>query len=98
LAADLGVTRLTVQTAYGALQEAGWIESTVGRGTFVSHSLRPNTFGRALTANRSSDAVIGEILQVNQIIGLRSFASASPDPHLFPADDFWQALAAQQKD
>lgn len=98
LAADLGVTRLTVQTAYGALQEAGWIESTVGRGTFVSHSLRPNTFGRALTANSSSDAVIGEILQVNQIIGLRSFASASPDPHLFPTDDFWQALAAQQKD
>src|SRR5690606_41304316 len=44
----LGVTRLTVQTAYSALQEAGWIESTVGRGTFVSQSLRPNTFGRAL--------------------------------------------------
>src|SRR5690606_34129884 len=44
LAADLGVTRLTVQNAYGTLQDAGWIESTVGRGTFVSHAVHPNTF------------------------------------------------------
>lgn len=96
LAGDLGVTRLTIQNAYAALQEGSWIESTVGRGTFVSHSIRPNTFGRALTPNLSPDTVIGEILQVNQVVGLRSFASASPDAGLFPMDEFWQGLVAQQ--
>lgn len=98
LAADLGVTRLTVQNAYGALQEAGWVEATVGRGTFVSQAVRPNTFSRALTAAHSPDAVISEIMQVNQTVGLRSLASASPDPRLFPADEFWHGLIAQQHD
>ena len=36
LAEQLGVTRLTVQTAYAELQSGGWIEATIGRGTFVS--------------------------------------------------------------
>ena len=36
LATDAGVTRLTVQNAYGELQSAGWVEATVGRGTFVT--------------------------------------------------------------
>src|SRR5512141_1657792 len=35
LADQLGVTRLTVQNAYRDLQSDGWIESTVGRGTYV---------------------------------------------------------------
>ena len=30
LAAELAVTRLTVQTAYAELQSGGWIEATVG--------------------------------------------------------------------
>lgn len=98
LAADLGVTRLTVQNAYGALQETGWVEATVGRGTFVSQAVRPTTFGRALTPAFSPDTVISEILQVNHAVGLRSLASASPDPRLFPAEEFWQGLIAQQAD
>lgn len=36
LAAELAVTCLTVQTAYAEPQSGGWIEATVGRGTFVS--------------------------------------------------------------
>jgi DNA-binding transcriptional MocR family regulator len=98
LAADLGVTRLTVQNAYSTLQDAGWVEATVGRGTFVSQAVHPSTFGRALTAAHSADAVISEILQVNQAVGLRSLASASPDPRLFPAGEFWEGLVAQRDD
>lgn len=98
LAAELGVTRLTVQNAYAELQNAGWIEATVGRGTFVSQKAQPASFGRGLTGALTPDAVIGEILQVHQVVGLRSLASASPDPRLFPADDFWQGLASLQGD
>src|SRR5690606_11564556 len=31
-----GLGRMTVQTAYAELQTQGWIESVVGRGTFVA--------------------------------------------------------------
>ena len=38
------------------------------------------------------DAVINDIVQLDQIAGVRSMASASPDPALFPAQEFWSAL------
>lgn len=98
LATDLGVTRLTVQHAYGELQAEGWIEATVGRGTFVSHATKNHTFGRGMVAPLTPDGVINDILQVNQIVGLRSMASASPDARLFPADEFWGTLAELKRD
>src|ERR671933_602068 len=36
VAHDLGLTRLTVHNAYAELQADGWIESFVGRGSFVA--------------------------------------------------------------
>lgn len=39
LAESLGVTRLTVHNAYAELQADGWVEATVGRGTFVKAGL-----------------------------------------------------------
>jgi DNA-binding transcriptional MocR family regulator len=98
LASDLGVTRLTVQNAYAELQTAGWIESTVGRGTYVSHDVNGHSFGRGMMAPLTPDGVINDILQLNQIVGLRSMASASPDPRLFPAEEFWSTLADLQAD
>ena len=98
LASELGVTRLTVQNAYAELQSAGWIESTVGRGTFVSHNVNGHSFGRGMMAPLTSDGVISDILQVNHIVGLRSMASASPDPRLFPTEEFWSTLADLQAD
>jgi DNA-binding transcriptional MocR family regulator len=97
LAEDLGVTRLTIQNAYAELQTAGWIESTVGRGTYVSHDVNGHTFGRGIGA-LTPDGVINDILQLNQIVGLRSMASASPDARLFPAEEFWSALADLQSE
>ncbi len=94
LAGDLGVTRLTVQTAYAELHSSGWVESTVGRGTFVSSqppALPPHDGGSPPTVA----GVIGDILQAGQ--GLHSLASASPDPALFPADEFWACLAHQRE-
>ncbi len=96
MAADLGVTRLTVQNAYGELQNAGWIEATVGRGTFVGRSIQPRIFAHGLDEQLTPDMIINDILQVNQVIGLRSFASASPDCRLFPTDEFWETLLSQR--
>lgn len=92
LARSLGVTRLTVQNAYAELQADGWIEATVGRGTFVStavqqFSLQP-TVGQYLTP----DSAINDMLAINQVIGVRSMAMAHADPALFPMDAFWQQM------
>lgn len=92
LATTLQVTRLTVQHAYAELQSEGWLEATVGRGTFVSATAHTHTFGRGMQPPLTPDSVINEILQVNQAVGLRSMASASPDPLLFPGEEFWGAL------
>src|SRR5690606_40434830 len=54
LAADLAVTRLTVQNAYAELQSSGWIESTVGRGTFVSRDARPQIMRHSPDRDRKS--------------------------------------------
>ena len=93
LAKEAGVTRLTVQNAYGELQSEGWIEATVGRGTFVSQITPQRASYPAFGQEATPDAVIKDIVELDQVVGIRSLASASPDPALFPADEFWQALA-----
>jgi DNA-binding transcriptional MocR family regulator len=93
LAQELGVTRVTVQNAYDELQADGWIESTIGRGTFVSGRVQSRSQLHSFAQPLTPDAVITDMLQGNLTIGVRSLASASPDPQLFPADEFWGALA-----
>ncbi|MEZ4868046.1 MAG: PLP-dependent aminotransferase family protein [Caldilineaceae bacterium] len=107
LAQELGVTRVTVQNAFDELQADGWVESTVGRGTFVSDQapLTPPTevllppLGQPLTA----DTVINDLLQIHQLqaeqlSAVHSLALASPDPRLLPMRDFWESCAAVQQD
>src|ERR1700731_5417110 len=48
LAADLGISRLTVNLAFSKLHAEGYLRSRVGSGTFVADSL-PETF---LSPNR----------------------------------------------
>ncbi len=96
LAAELGVTRLTVQTAYAELQSGGWLEATVGRGTFVSAQATMQPRWNAVNGAATPAAVIGDILQMGQVQGMRSLASASPDPELFPEAEFWASLDAQR--
>lgn len=107
LAEALGVTRVTVQSAYDELQAQGWIEATVGRGTFVcaeppllpAMSLMTPGFGQQLTP----DAVINDLLQIHQLQAEphsagHSLALASPDPRLFPMESFAESWAAVQRD
>lgn len=92
LARELGVTRLTIQNAYSELQADGWVEATVGRGTFVSSSVQAYklepTVGQYLTA----DNAINDMLKINQVVGVRSMAMASPDTTRYPVEQFWQSL------
>lgn len=97
MADDLSVTRLTVQSAYAELQSAGWLEATVGRGTFVSSQAPTQLRWSSANGAATPAAVIGDILQMGPAQGVRSMASASPDPELFPAAEFWSCLAEQQR-
>ena len=98
MAKDAGVTRLTVQNAYGELQAGGWVEATVGRGTFVSKNARNGALSGNIGADVSPDAVINDIVTLEQLAGIRSMASASPDPALFPAEEFWSIAAKLSND
>ncbi len=107
VAQELNVTRVTVQSAYDELRAGGWVESTVGRGTFVSDqaptqttlSLATPHFGQQITA----DGVISDLLQIHQLqseqhkVG-HSLALASPDPRLFPMEAFAESWSAVYQD
>ena len=98
LASDAGVTRLTVQNAYQELQNEGWVEATVGRGTFVSRTATERRMVTTIGQDTSPDAVINDIVQLDQDVGVQSLANASPDPALFPVAEFWAALERQKPD
>ncbi|WP_420642639.1 PLP-dependent aminotransferase family protein [Candidatus Leptofilum sp.] len=93
LARSLGVTRLTVQNAYAELQADGWVEATVGRGTFVSTAVQQMSLQPTIGQYLTPDSAINDMLAINQVIGVRSMAMAHADPSLFPMDAFWQQMA-----
>jgi DNA-binding transcriptional MocR family regulator len=95
LAESLGVTRVTVQNAYSELQSGGWIESTVGRGTFVSTAGHNSELLSVVEKGITADKVMGNLHHINKIAGMRSFAYGEPDPLLFPTEDFWASFNAQ---
>lgn len=92
LSLSLGVTRLTVQSAYEELQAEGWIESTVGRGTFVTGAPETRSVIARMGRRINPDGVLSDMLQVTQVAGALSLAIAEPDPTLFPTDEFWDSL------
>lgn len=53
LALDLGISRLTVNRAFGKLHAEGYLQSRIGSGTFVADSL-PETFISARTSKTRS--------------------------------------------
>jgi DNA-binding transcriptional MocR family regulator len=94
LAQQLGVTRLTVHSAYAKLQAEGWIEATVGRGTFVAESIEqlitpPEAqLGREVTPA----GMLADLLRMAQLPGLLMLARADPDPTLFPLRAWQRAV------
>jgi len=91
LAEQLGITRLTAHSAYAELASGGWVEATVGRGTFVAeqdNTLRPPPIadlGREVTPR----GVLNDMLRMTQMPGLCSLAMSDPALEGFPMRD-WQ--------
>ena len=100
LARTLGVNRDTVAQAYDALAEAGLLESTVGRGTFVAAPAKANGNGHAFQP--SFPPLVDRLLAFERSrprFGLAKGAvpmhAVVPDPALYPADAFRKALSTR---
>jgi DNA-binding transcriptional MocR family regulator len=92
LARQLGVTRLTIHSAYSELQSGGWVEATVGRGTFVADSLASVSALAQPNGELSAHTLMSDMLRMAQLPGLRSLAMADPAHELYPMRDFKNAL------
>ena len=91
LSDQLGVTRVTVQNAYSDLQERGWVEATVGRGTFVTGP-QPSDPLELVSAEISPASIMRDMGRLGRIRGMRTMAMAEPDPELHPSREFLQEL------
>jgi 2-aminoadipate transaminase len=92
LAQQLGVTRLTIHSAYSELQAGGWVEATVGRGTFVAPQTAAT--GAFMAPNReiSPQSLLNDMLRMAQLPGMCSLAMADPAPEFYPLREFKSAL------
>jgi 2-aminoadipate transaminase len=95
LAEELGLTRLTVHSAYAELQAQGLIESTVGRGTFVA--ARPPAPARHSDAAEApvqwrAHSVLADLVALADRPDLISLAQAMPAPETLPVRAFGKAL------
>lgn len=102
LAKDFGVSRITVETAYEALQAQGLIETRGRSGSFVAGrsalSARPHGAKRdgslpwesrlAPGANPERERMLGQVFLSAAGAGGISFAWGAGDPRLFPVDAF----------
>jgi GntR family transcriptional regulator/MocR family aminotransferase len=108
LARDLGINRITVETAYGDLEADGLVISRVGSGTFV---LPPGTqipipidehdgpwplWQRDVQASEDglSQMPSEELLRGSRHPDTIAFAGGIGDPRLFPVDDYRKAIQA----
>jgi GntR family transcriptional regulator/MocR family aminotransferase len=103
LARRLGVNRDTVALAYEALSRQGVVESSVGRGTFVSGGAAP---AEALPPYEPRLSPMVERLldlertrpRFGSAEGAAPLHSLIPDPRLYPADAFRKALGRALQD
>jgi len=94
MAQDLNVNRLTVHNAYSELQATGWVESTVGRGTFVLKPAQASTLISSIGSQFSPDSVLRDIHPIKHIPTLHSLAYAEPDMHQAPVHEILGGFAA----
>jgi DNA-binding transcriptional MocR family regulator len=92
LAQQLGVTRLTIHSAYSELQAGGWVEATVGRGTFVAPQADTPRALAQPGRDLSAQSMMSDMLRMAQLPGLSSLSMAEPAPDLYPLRDFKSAL------
>jgi DNA-binding transcriptional MocR family regulator len=87
VADDLGLTRLTVYSAYSELQAQGLVDSHVGRGTFVSGAALPGD-----VRDRVDEGLIADLLRLGDDAATMSFAQAFPAPETVPVRELGRAF------
>jgi GntR family transcriptional regulator/MocR family aminotransferase len=106
LARDLGVNRITVETAYAELEADGLVYSRVGSGTYVLAQSPLPALPRddpgapwplwqqeiETSCAGSKRFFIEEMLRASGIPHPISFAGGIGDPHLFPAEDYRKVI------
>src|SRR5919202_1024277 len=92
LARQLGVTRLTIHSAYSELQAGGWVEATVGGGIFVGTQQGPAALLPQPVRELSPRGILNDMLQMARLPGMRSLAMADAAPALDPQREFARAL------
>jgi GntR family transcriptional regulator/MocR family aminotransferase len=103
LATTLGLTRLTVHSAYSELQARGLVESHVGRGSFVARRMPLAAFPAApdqardqtrdeASARWQSQGILADLLRLSDRPDLISFAQAAPPPETYPTRELRRAL------
>jgi len=102
LAADLQLSRITVEAAYAQIEAEGYLQRHTGKGTFVSLSLLPPAAPRkklSVKANFSTLSARGrKIVDTGGCHDPGSptaFAAGSPDLRAFPLK-VWKQLTNQQ--
>ncbi len=103
LAADLGVSRITVETAFDLLGAEGFVDRRVGAGTFVSAELlagaraplaeRPDRLEASRRLSRRAADLVRDTRGPAQDSG-RVFATGIPDVASFPVDR-WRRLISK---
>lgn len=94
LADVLGLTRLTVHNAYAELQADGWIESFVGRGSYVAErpgakaQMRPSSVLKPVRR----DGSMHDMIQLAHEPSIISFAQAAAAPETFPVREFGRVM------
>ncbi|BAV05998.1 GntR family transcriptional regulator / MocR family aminotransferase [Filimonas lacunae] len=104
VAALLHINRITVSKAYEELQMQGWLESTVGRGTFVSAHIadhQPKALGKKQVAGPVKKAGFTipsisypDIVKPSSTLPLH-LDDGYPDPRLAPLPEFYRAYRNQ---
>ncbi len=97
LAESLGLTRLTVHSAFNELQALGIVESFVGRGTFVARGVRLSTPEQRPVLERKQRR-LGELMLLKERPDLLSFAQAIPASESYPFEEFQKSLEVAARD
>jgi len=98
LATSTGLTRLTIHNAYAELQADGWIDSHVGRGSFVAREAIAAVAAvvppvpSLMPCLPPPTGEFAEVMRLAQQKGITSFAQAAAAPSTFPLREWERTL------
>ena len=98
MAEQLSVARVTVHKAYAGLQERGFVDATVGRGTFVVGPSEPRALPAPPAGPATPETVLATAAWVSRSHRTLSLEIAEPDPSFYPVPEFMRMLRGLSRD